>query len=894
MDPDRENNEVKEQERAHDEIQFLEVSDYVPESYRSNSVRENKMIDLVQNFQQQFKYLYPKRPKPFLCLPNEYGVQKVVCTTVCPTVLPYPELNMWDGCASFIADFLQYEPFPYPTKFPLLLASPDFTLKRRKGYSVNFSVVLCSLLLAAGYDAYVVCGYGTQELCLMDEKLKLCQLLMEKSEESAQAKVKRKCKYLPESPVDLCSDYEKMQHERQVKEEKEKKERELQEKLRQLAEKEKPPPDPMHGQRVHYWILVREKERDIKETIFIEPSTGESRPVSDEQYLGIECLWNHNNFWINKQQMGKNCSAMNFDISDVMCWEPFLPIDQNGIPIIESDPEKEDERKLIVSDMPGSWVLPLSISNDDFEQRYLGGIKVNYYKCVKTEKFSPYLLPNGVILKISVYKDKDYTNLKEMHEHYSNRADKLLVCKVLLEEGKTIEKFQEGRKDCLKELISVTSPHGVIVERIIRYYSSVRADGLSERHITSLRFHEDFHERKDFLSSREVLYQEDMPSEGKDMKDLENPPDIPEEQSDDQNVSNQEGDSAEDPEAIKKDSILNVQIAVNDTAEGSVVNENSLFALNDDEAVVTNENDRKKSTAEDQDKKPKEIVKITETFERNRYVDADNDIEIKTFSLEEDYIRIDFHTADERITSSYLEFIKPPPEKGSEFSFTENMWSGFQADYQAKPHSKLRLYQNLVKLMEDEKKSTENVHKAEDEVERLLEVRQRENDEIRLTVVPYDPTRDNKLQEWRSKQIKMLEKDILWRKRMYDVLTPYLARLDFPEELNLTQAKAIYNECLGNFITRMVTAANNIQKQLNKERSEYRQKSDYLYHHRSHMTKKQKDEYAEYFKKADFKIRALDMMLNRHKESARARYLALEERLKSDPRLAVYAAQCKM
>lgn len=50
------------------------------------------------------------------------------------------------------------------------------------GNCFDFSNVLCSLLLGAGYDSYVVSGYATKELCFMDEKRETCPLLKKKSE----------------------------------------------------------------------------------------------------------------------------------------------------------------------------------------------------------------------------------------------------------------------------------------------------------------------------------------------------------------------------------------------------------------------------------------------------------------------------------------------------------------------------------------------------------------------------------------------------------------------------------------------------------------------------------------------------------------------------------------
>ena len=89
-----------------------------------------------------------------------------------------------------------------------------------------------------------------------------------------------------------------------------------------LQELEKPPPDPLHGLRIHSWVLVLEGKREVPESFFVEPFTGIAHPLTSENYLGIESLWNHQNYWVNMQ----DCSAgvkVNFSYSHkniLHCW----------------------------------------------------------------------------------------------------------------------------------------------------------------------------------------------------------------------------------------------------------------------------------------------------------------------------------------------------------------------------------------------------------------------------------------------------------------------------------------------------------------------------------------------------------------------------------------------
>jgi hypothetical protein len=85
--------------------------------------------------------------------------------------------------------------------------------------------------------------------------------------------------------------------------------------------------DPMLGRRVHSWVLVRPNKRDVTEPLFVgtshgvsldcwssnsnhaEPAMGTVLPVTDPNFLGIESIWNANNYWINVQEMPLHVSV---------------------------------------------------------------------------------------------------------------------------------------------------------------------------------------------------------------------------------------------------------------------------------------------------------------------------------------------------------------------------------------------------------------------------------------------------------------------------------------------------------------------------------------------------------------------------------------------------------
>ena len=86
-----------------------------PDSYNSNSRREELILDYVANFKSQFQLIYPSRKPLFMTPYNECGIEKFVCTTIRPTTLKFSKLYDWRDCAQFVADYLQVMLLPKPT-----------------------------------------------------------------------------------------------------------------------------------------------------------------------------------------------------------------------------------------------------------------------------------------------------------------------------------------------------------------------------------------------------------------------------------------------------------------------------------------------------------------------------------------------------------------------------------------------------------------------------------------------------------------------------------------------------------------------------------------------------------------------------------------------------------
>lgn len=488
-----------------------------PSSYKENSSQEKLMLAMAENFRLQYALLYPDNKALLLCPVNEHGVQKFVSTTLRSTLLPYPELYDWEGCASFVSDYLSLELLDPPFELPKQLSSPTWVLQTQRGTCFDFSSVLCSLLLGAGYNAYCVSGYATKEMCLLDQSRQECPLLQTQIQGKTEEPKKTKNKYSVKPPRDLHSTFEEYQEKKWHIEAKAAALKEQLEAERLQKEKECPPPDPLLGLRVHSWVLVLSGNREVPENFFIDPLTGKSYSTTNENFLGIESVWNHQNYWVNKQDCTFGCGEMTFDMGDLSKWEYVLcgPTSQSLSIISEpkthqesEDEEEEEMDELKVFEMPPSWVTKIDISPADMEMRYPGGMKVIQYRKAKLEKFAPYLLKDGLVTKLTIYKDLDCTQASTIKEWFNHRSDCLDERELHTDSNVTSEHFRPGRSDAVRYHRYVTLVPET--ERQMDFYSHARTDGLARRIKKPFEMTETFEDRADFLFYRHVVYGEQI------------------------------------------------------------------------------------------------------------------------------------------------------------------------------------------------------------------------------------------------------------------------------------------------------------------------------------------------------------------------------------------------
>ncbi|NXW02314.1 DRC7 protein, partial [Fregetta grallaria] len=788
----------------------------LPSSYKTNSLKEKKLLHITDHFLQQYTHLCPDRKPLFLHPVNECGVEKFVSTTVRPTLLPYTELYHWDGCARFVSDYLTMEPLKSPITPPSLLYSPTTILKYQRGNCFDFSVLLCSMLIGAGYDAYCVHGYATREICTLDETLELCPLLRKPQEVPKEEMKKSSNKYRVKPLPDLQSKFE-LQQEAKKKPETEaaqkKKERE------EAKEVEKPKRDPLYGLRVHAWVLVLSGKREVPETFFINPFTGNSHSTMDEHFLGIESVWNHRNYWVNMQDCWNGCKDLTFDLGDAIRWEIMLSGSNKPLQLL---PDAEEEKELSDMDMddmqekeeedmsfnmPPSWVAPIQISPREFETRCSQGRKVILYKKAKLEKWAPYLNGNGLVKRLTIYADSDCTEVVEVREWFKNREDMLDMREVNKQTLLTTEYFSPGRLLSLKaHTYTSLEPE---TEHTMEFYNEARVDGLQKRVENANEMTEYFVGRDDFLHVRHMEF-------GKRGK--------------------------------------KIHLA---------------------------------GTRSDINSQP--IVQIKECFHRNLEKPADEDVAERIFLITEEMIHLTYHLKDKYITASKKDFFKAAERdrRGNEIVMTPEMCITYQAGSSEKDKKLLHLYKLLQELTEEEKQLKQQVQQSKAEVLNILKIRENEETAVKLSVSIYNTERNEKRRQQYEAMKHTMEDELPGQEEQdLDYLAPFLTQIGHREKMTKGQALRVRDDCLADFKHRLIDKANIIQARFEKAVEELQKKDQWFQENQNRLSAEEEDDFLARYSETTFHIHILALRLNREKHTAPQKYLALEEKLHKDPRLA--------
>ena len=468
-----------------------------PASYTRNTQKEDLVLESVENFRTQYVSLCPGRAPLLLSPQNECNFRKFISTFIRPTLVKFGEQYDYDTCAKFIANYIQYEHLEDSEALPTRVVSPTTVMAWQVGNSIEISILLCSLLLGSGYNAFVVVGYAEKQVCDNDQTNREwhAKLPDERcSDDEAEARappVTEYSQYLRKRPV-LVSQFD------QETKDRERKQRE--DEMRIVTDE--PPVDEAAAAAaagaandvnyVHAWVLIMPGRRNVDKPLFVEPSTGQTIPVrdADAMYVGVESVFNHHNYFVNLKPAAA-VSTLNTDLRDLTTWEHIFLKDPEAA-------EEEDEKQRFMEDLtsdvgesgdttldlPASWVGPITLSRAQYENRYPGRTKEIRYANATVKLYAEYSEPD-LRVQVVLLPD-DHSVHHQVHTFYKHRQDKLRRRSVYPQEHSTNPRrihdwFDAGRKkeakvEGLRELIEP----GVL--RTMKFYWRAREDGLARRH----------------------------------------------------------------------------------------------------------------------------------------------------------------------------------------------------------------------------------------------------------------------------------------------------------------------------------------------------------------------------------------------------------------------------
>lgn len=828
-----------------------------PESYTSSTQKEDLVLEAVENFRAQYVALYPTRAPLLLSPQNECGFRKCISTFIRPTPLKFDELYDYNTCATYLAKYVLYEQLDDPEVLPSRVVSPSTVLTWQVGNCVEMSILLASALIGTGYNAYVVIGYAAREVCENDQSKNPWpgKLAEERcSDDEAEVRAPPTTEYtqhLRQRPQ-LQSDFDKQKAAREKKQREDDMRIEVDDAQFQQGNGEEDEDDIQY---VHAWVVICPGKRgNFTHPIFIEPSTGVVVPVkeADAMYLGIESVFNHHNYFVNLNP-GSQVSQLSYDLRDLMHWEHIFlrdadaeddDADEKGGGRVLTDEATADsgEGGDMTLDLPSSWVSPLTLSRQQYENRYPGRMKEVKYANATVRYYAEYSEPDLKVLTVLVPDERSVH--MQIHTFFKHRQDKLRRRSIFPQEHSTNPRkvhdwFAPGRKketkvEGLRELIFEPG-----VQRTMKFYWRAREDGLARR-------------KESFFSDNAVRKIQEYYF-GRD------------------------------------DDHLNYRSATFDQPREAHGAGSLQYAM----SVNVGAKDHARS----------EPIKMTEKFDRNPAIPADEDVQKRSFikpQSSDGEVWVFYHYRGDCITRPYRLFPKnAEKEKDSVVASADSKPKVVTMPYSEPPKENI-LSDQLRMLLDKENESLTEIRAKSDECKDILNTLESEQKNVLRVLSTYDTLR-NRPKETEAELAQMLAEESRRAESRKDYLAPYIAKLEIAKQckgdysnvrLTADQAKQVRDEALRELKERLIQRGHIMQARMDREKEELnRRQMSYQKNLDAADGSKESEEFAQFCKDATWRMKILDERLSRHIEQASEKYAQLAQRLAEDKRLAALYQQ---
>ncbi|GAX80447.1 hypothetical protein CEUSTIGMA_g7886.t1 [Chlamydomonas eustigma] len=895
----------------------INIASKMPKSFNGHTQPEARMLEYVQNYKRIFEELYPYRRPLYLAPKNECGVPKFICTTIRPTQLSYTELYELDGCCNFVSDFMAFDPLEDPLHPPEYLPSPMSCLGWQSGDCFDMAVILASLLIGVGYNAYVVAGYAPHAVTLNEQTGTTCPVLERevraasaaaaaaaaaasgtalggsnsvsgskmgvnrvgtamRSVQPANPVVEKKPKYVIKANNQLNSKYIKSQEEKAA--------------ATATADLTKDtsaadqgaagaapalgiapsstgrPAGGVDGlvcKTVHAWVLVMAGKRDVTEHMFIEPSTGRKYPLTGSPYEGIEFMWNHQNFWVCMQMPLPHSDSrahpnnISYDLADPSKWEAVF--EGHGGALSPNYLNGGDDARAGLDSRGGMMYK----ARTPKPSTAAGGRKGS--AAAGGDSMTPPRTAEGVDDGGGDEEGGPLEPPPVVPEMPPSWVPKLSIARDAFDmrcpRGSKLMLYHQCQHEIFA-LFGDCSRWDGMTERLI-LYEDVERSVISE-------VRESFTRRKDKLRERRVYPLKDTTVEYFDPGSSFGLKDILTVRNDRRTMNFYHGarlDGLVSREELQGRKMVETYASRDDR----LVYRSATYLQEEEDGSEDGGEESEEAQRRAQRNKGKEqkrilpIRKMAEKFARNPSVDADLDIAKRCYFLQEARIRLDYHLGESRVTRSCRTFHK------------DGQSQIVQVDPLAPrplPSALLEQYQRLL-LQEDE--CTQAIRDIEWEVSEIIRTRTNQEQNITLEMPYYDIVR--------IKAEQSDEEEDGDEEAAYDYLSPFLPALIGMQTLSREQALDVRERCLRALKDRLIERANIIQARLDEDTTALSKRQAAFNRDRDQMTQEEEEEYEKAVEESLFRIHILEKRLKRHEEQALHKYYELDHKLRSDPRL---------
>ncbi|KAH0795220.1 SNF2 family N-terminal domain containing protein [Histomonas meleagridis] len=455
---------------------IIPKEDRIDQFYESNEIEPHEEIltpeykeflSKVDDFLIQFFKEYPFRLHVFLTAENENGAMYFLSSFIRPSVLPIIETSNVNLAASFVADICDYQILYDFFSPPRCITTPNFTISSQIGDCYDLSVLLTTTLTGIGYDAFVIVGYANRELTFSDLRYKKCPGIIRNEEKEDTNKIPKN-KYLEKvinRVLDLRSKFDyKTEHPEPAP--------------TPHQPDPIPPPDEYEGKRIFSWVMVKSARVELPNTVFIDCSTGDQYPLDSPLFGYIELAFNHQNVWINLQDIDapKNDDTLNFEETNL--WKPVI-----------SETLK----------MPSPVIKRLQVPEKLIFQKYPKGEKKLLWQDTLEERYAAYTRPDGLVKRFFIFQSS-LSDIYEVREEFASLRQSLVERRIFIKEEEMYERFESGNKS---SICTHKMKHNQY--RLLEFDSSQRLDKLISRYeLFGQKIVEKFGDRDDGLYERKI------------------------------------------------------------------------------------------------------------------------------------------------------------------------------------------------------------------------------------------------------------------------------------------------------------------------------------------------------------------------------------------------------